>query len=336
MLVLLQIEKEQNTWIESNASHVGAEPPVPPMEWCTRGSRGESDHVIAIYDLDRLVKELLPRFAFALTRTSSFLRKLCRWGFRQVSTAYEGVRKNYANRPQTSLMYGSIHFRRGNFALLSLMRSNTAEKRRYEESLAAACHREAHSAANRNLRSLPKASSREKRSRVEFAGESAPCEKPRRSQFMQEDAPCQGEVQGRSSGASAFYRSTNQHLGQLDLTRIPATLARASILAANSAPVAPITQRVDFAQQSLQHQAVFSAAMDPSHLQILALFGANPVAGQLHNWILPMIAALWPPSVTPAIGSSQEVAWQQGTASYDLISRLMQLLQSVQQPHQHP
>jgi hypothetical protein len=138
MLVLIHINKEQTAWIEANSSQAGAEPPVPPIEWCTRSSGGGSDHVVVLYDLKRLVKELLPQFAIAPTTVPSFVRKLCRWGFRQVSAVYGCVRKNFSNRPHTSHMYESEHFRCGNFALLSRMNSNTAEKRRYEASLAAA------------------------------------------------------------------------------------------------------------------------------------------------------------------------------------------------------
>jgi HSF-type DNA-binding len=138
MLVLLHVDKEQTAWIEANASREGAEPPVPPIEWCTRNRGGRSDHVVAVYDLDRLVNELLPRFAFAPTSVRSFARKMCRWGFRQVSAVYRCVQKNFRNRPHTPTMFECLHFRRGDFALLSRMRSDTAEKRRHRDSLAAA------------------------------------------------------------------------------------------------------------------------------------------------------------------------------------------------------
>jgi hypothetical protein len=137
MLVLIHVNKEQTTWIEANSAQAGAEPPVPPIEWCTRSSGGGSDHVVVLYDLERLVKELLPQFAIAPTSVPSFVRKLCRWGFRQVSAVYGCVRKNFSNRPHTSHMYESQHFRCGNFALLTRMNSDTAEKRRYEASIAA-------------------------------------------------------------------------------------------------------------------------------------------------------------------------------------------------------
>jgi hypothetical protein len=138
MLVLIHVNKEQTTWIEANSAQAGAEPPVPPIEWCTRSSGGGSDHVVVLYDLERLVKELLPHFAIAPTSVPSFVCKLCRWGFRQVSAVYGCVRKNFSNRPHTSHMYKSEHFRCGNFALLTRMNSDTAEKRRYEASIAAA------------------------------------------------------------------------------------------------------------------------------------------------------------------------------------------------------
>jgi hypothetical protein len=55
--LVFAFEKEQTTWTISNALHVGAEPPVMPIKWCTRGGGCESEHVIVIYDLDRLVKK---------------------------------------------------------------------------------------------------------------------------------------------------------------------------------------------------------------------------------------------------------------------------------------
>jgi HSF-type DNA-binding len=137
MLVLLHIDKEHIAWIESHGPGVGKEPPVPPIEWCTRGGGGETDNVVVLYDLERLVKECLPQFGFAAISPASFVRKLCRWGFQQVSAAYEGVPKAHANRQTTSQMYECKHFRRGNFALLTRMWSDTAQKRRHQESLVA-------------------------------------------------------------------------------------------------------------------------------------------------------------------------------------------------------
>jgi HSF-type DNA-binding len=136
MLVLLHIDKEQSAWIEANGADPDAEPPVPPIEWCTKNTGGGSDHIVVMYDADRVVAEILPRFAFEPTSTQSFIRKISRWGFRQVSTIYGTVQKNYTNRPSTTLMYACDSFRRGNFALLSRVKSETAEKRRYQEKLA--------------------------------------------------------------------------------------------------------------------------------------------------------------------------------------------------------
>jgi HSF-type DNA-binding len=135
MLVLLHIEKEQSAWVEANRT----EPPVSSIEWCTNGRGDSSDNVVVMYDPERLVKELLPQFAFAPTTPSSFERKLARWGFRQVSSRYRG-QQTYGSRPHTSLMYQCDHFRKGDFARLRRMQSNTAEKRRCQEaaSIAAA------------------------------------------------------------------------------------------------------------------------------------------------------------------------------------------------------
>jgi hypothetical protein len=135
MLVLLHIDKEQIKLIQESCA--GVDPPVPPIEWCTRGSGGPSDNVVVLYDLERLVKDLLPQFGFPPITESSFVRKLCRWGFQQVSSAYGGVQKDHSNRPNTSQLYECKHFRRGNFAFLSRMRSDTAEKRRYQAKIAA-------------------------------------------------------------------------------------------------------------------------------------------------------------------------------------------------------
>jgi hypothetical protein len=190
MLVLLHVDKEQTAWIEANASREGAEPPVPPIEWCTRNRGGRSDHVVAVYDLDRLVNELLPRFAFAPTSDRSFARKMCRWGFRQVSAMYRGVQKNFRNRPHTPTMFECIHFRRGDFALLSRMRSDTAEKRRHRDSLAAANSElgavvnieQPHAASTRTRQ----ARRRSKRNRSDLEGDSQRLELPKESEHVQD------------------------------------------------------------------------------------------------------------------------------------------------------
>jgi HSF-type DNA-binding len=179
MLVLLHIDKEQISWIEANG--VGgsrADPPVPPIEWCTRGTGGESDHVVVLYNVKRLVKELLPQFGFPTITTSSFIRKLCRWGFHQVSAAYGGVPKAHANRPITSQLYECQHFRRGNFALLNRMSSDTAAKRRHQESLMAANNSDSSNggihAQVSNHQGRPGASTGRKRGSAELEGEINP------------------------------------------------------------------------------------------------------------------------------------------------------------------
>jgi hypothetical protein len=85
-----------------------------------------------------LVKELLPQFGFPTITSSSFIRKICRWRFHQVSAVYTGVPKTHTNRPLTPQMYQCQHFRRGNFVLLNQMSSDTAAKRQHQESLMAA------------------------------------------------------------------------------------------------------------------------------------------------------------------------------------------------------
>jgi HSF-type DNA-binding len=174
MLVLMHIEKEQVKWIAESGG--GDEPPVPPIEWCTRGTGGGSDHVVVLYDVDRLVKDLLPQFAFAPITESSFVRKLCRWGFQQVSSVYGKVQKNHSNRPHSSHMYECNHFKKGNFALLTRMSSDTAEKRRHQASLAAdsespdVLSTSTSSGNQSNYKRRPNASTGRKRDRTDLEG----------------------------------------------------------------------------------------------------------------------------------------------------------------------
>jgi HSF-type DNA-binding len=111
MLLMMHVEKDfaQKSAEQSEL----AEPLIPPVEWCTRDTGDESDHVIVIYDCDRFVKDLLPMFEFPSTSPASFVRKMFRWGFRQVSEMYEVANQRQSNRPRSTYMYQCEHFRKG-------------------------------------------------------------------------------------------------------------------------------------------------------------------------------------------------------------------------------
>jgi HSF-type DNA-binding len=218
MLVLLHIDKEQIAWIEANG--VGgsrAGPPVPPIEWCTRGTGGESDHVVVLYNVERLVKELLPQFGFPTITTYSFIRKLCRWGFHQVSAAYRGIPKTHANRPVTPQMYECQHFRRGNFALLNRMASDTAAKRRHQESLMAANNSDSGNggiAQVSNHQGRPDASTGRKRGSAELEGEINPrreVPQPSRQNTSAYEYPRDTTVQSGSGNSSRLWIPPNMN-----------------------------------------------------------------------------------------------------------------------------
>jgi HSF-type DNA-binding len=123
MLVMLHMDKLHESQCQKESAE--CRPVAPPaIDWCTRQSGNETDHVIVINDCDRLVNEILPEFGFPSISTESFVRKMYRWGFRQVSGTYSGM----YTRPYTRYMYVSGHFRKDNLALLVKMESKTAEK----------------------------------------------------------------------------------------------------------------------------------------------------------------------------------------------------------------
>jgi hypothetical protein len=82
MLLMLHTDKEQDLWEKNNPNSTTGSP-VRPIEWCSRNTGNDSDHVVVIYDPERLVKVVLPQFALASITVPSFIRKMCRWGFRQ-------------------------------------------------------------------------------------------------------------------------------------------------------------------------------------------------------------------------------------------------------------
>jgi HSF-type DNA-binding len=122
MLLMLHVDKVHSR----DGSRSRTENSNPPIDWCTRETGESSDHVIVILDCERLVKKLLPAFQFPPTSLASFVRKLFRWGFRQVSETYEVANKSQPDRLHTSSMYECPYFQKGNFALLRHMSSHTA------------------------------------------------------------------------------------------------------------------------------------------------------------------------------------------------------------------
>jgi HSF-type DNA-binding len=122
MLLMLHVDKVHSR----DGSRLITENSNPPIDWCTRDTGESSDHVIVILDCERLVKGLLPAFQFPPTSLASFVRKLFRWGFRQVSETYEVANKSQPDRLHTSYMYECPYFRKGNFPLLRQMTSHTA------------------------------------------------------------------------------------------------------------------------------------------------------------------------------------------------------------------
>jgi HSF-type DNA-binding len=124
MLVMLHMDKVHESQFQKESPDCQSVAP-PVIDWCTRQSGNETDHVIVINDCDRLVNEILPEFGFPTISTESFVRKMYRWGFRQVSGTYSGT---YA-RSFTRYMYESEHFRKDNLSLLGKMESRTASKR---------------------------------------------------------------------------------------------------------------------------------------------------------------------------------------------------------------
>jgi HSF-type DNA-binding len=122
MLLMLHVDKTHS----HDGSQMLTDNSIPPIDWCTRDTGESSDHVIVIIDCERLVKSLLPIFHFPSTSPASFIRKLFRWGFRQVSETYQVANKSQPDRLRTSYMYECQAFRKGNFPLLQQMSSHTA------------------------------------------------------------------------------------------------------------------------------------------------------------------------------------------------------------------
>jgi HSF-type DNA-binding len=125
MLVMLHMDK-----LRESPSPAGVARLPPAMGWCTYNSGTESDHVIVVNDCDRMVSEILPQFGFTSISDKSFVRKMYRWGFRQVSGAYSERYEQASCQSRTSYMYENEHFRKGNLLLLGKMESKTAEKLR--------------------------------------------------------------------------------------------------------------------------------------------------------------------------------------------------------------
>jgi HSF-type DNA-binding len=125
MLVMMHTDK-----LHDHPGQLGSADVLPsPIDWCTRNTGEDSDHVMVIWDPVRFIKETMPAFGFTSITIRSFVRKMYRWGFRQVSGAYSAC-KNMSQNLRSPYMYESQYFRRNNVALLSQMNSMTAEKRR--------------------------------------------------------------------------------------------------------------------------------------------------------------------------------------------------------------
>jgi HSF-type DNA-binding len=129
MLLMLHVEKES---FPLHGQTIPKENWSPIADWCTRDTGEDSDHVIVIYDSNRFVKILLPLFQFPVTTLASFVRKLFRWGFRQVSERYEIANKKQFNKPRSTYMFECEHFRKGDFPLLHLMKSKVPSGKREE------------------------------------------------------------------------------------------------------------------------------------------------------------------------------------------------------------
>jgi HSF-type DNA-binding len=127
MLIMLHIDKLHESVGQSGSTGSQAIS-IPPIDWCTRNLGKDSDHVIVIQDIEEFVRNVLPEFGFETISTRSFVRKMYRWGFRQVSGVYSGLYKKNSKQPHTPYMYESKHFRKNEFSLLDRMQSTTAEK----------------------------------------------------------------------------------------------------------------------------------------------------------------------------------------------------------------
>jgi HSF-type DNA-binding len=128
MIIMMHVDKSRMILSERDAP--GLEPiSVSPIEWCTQNTGHDSDHVILIKNCDQLVADILPEFGFSPISPESFVRKMHRWGFRQVSSAYQAIQNSSSDQCRSKLMFESTFFRKDNIALLSRMRSVTAAQK---------------------------------------------------------------------------------------------------------------------------------------------------------------------------------------------------------------
>jgi HSF-type DNA-binding len=129
MIIMMHVDKSRMILSERDAP--GLEPiSVSPIGWCTQNTGHDSDHVILIKNCDQLVADILPEFGFSPISPESFVRKMHRWGFRQVSSAYQAVQNSSSDQCRSKLMFESTFFRKDNIALLSKMRSITAAQKK--------------------------------------------------------------------------------------------------------------------------------------------------------------------------------------------------------------
>jgi HSF-type DNA-binding len=151
MLVMLHMDKL--------AEFASLESQLPPIDWCTRNSGNASDHVIVINDCAQVINEILPQFGFPVISIESFVRKMYRWGFKQVSVVYADAYRQSSHTIHTSYMYESEHFRKDDLFMLGRM-SFTAEKCRRSGT------EQTKSAPKRPIMELPSGNDQTKRIRM--------------------------------------------------------------------------------------------------------------------------------------------------------------------------
>jgi hypothetical protein len=114
----------------------------PAIEWgpSFKGKHGEAP-VVIVNDSVLLVRDLLPLFDMAETQFSSLVRKLYRWGFRQISKAWT-MKREANNQPRRARkespkasgvkIFMCSNFRKDNYPLLLKMTSRARRPKRSE------------------------------------------------------------------------------------------------------------------------------------------------------------------------------------------------------------
>jgi hypothetical protein len=134
MMLMLHAEK-----LNTSENSRGARPAI---EWgpSFKGKHGEAP-VVIVNDSVLLVRDLLPLFDMAETQFSSLVRKLYRWGFRQISKAWtmkreanNQTRRTRKESPKASgvKIFMCSNFRKDNYPLLLKMTSRARRPKRAE------------------------------------------------------------------------------------------------------------------------------------------------------------------------------------------------------------